>query len=608
MAPRAPRAAAVTAALGLALLGACSSGSPAPGGPTPCGPGQNPPNPCPASPAPAPTLASIAPTSMVAGSAAFTLTVDGSSFTASSVVSWNGSARPTTYVSATRLTAAISATDVASVGSAQVTVTTPAPGGGASGAATFVVSAAPQGQTVGVVAMVAVNASGQPANGATFAPAMSADGRYIAFSSLASNLVDDDTNGAPDIFVQDTCHGASAPPGCAPSTLRVSLDMSGKQLAGGAIVNYPIAPQNGISGDGRFVVFLAQVGDMMPSPGVPTFTQELFLRDTCIGQPASCVPSTTLVSQDGAGNPSNGDASTPSISRDGRVVAFTSVATNLVSGSVTPGEFYFRDTCIGAGPGCTPSTHLLSAATDGTPGNGSVRTGTISAGGRHAVFQSLATNLVSGETNGHENIYVRDTCLGAPGGCTPSTLLASPPRAGVASQTNVYADFASVSADGRFVLFQSDATNLVPTATQGPQVFIRDTCLGATGPCTPGTSLLSAALDGTPADSDSAVNGSSLLSADGRYAVFASGGDNLVPGAPPASCYVKDTCAGASAGCTPQLEVVSVDGQGNELQGCSNGLLSFGVPVISADGHLGVLEHFDPATNAYQAYLILTGF
>jgi hypothetical protein len=71
---------------------------------------------------------------------------------------------------------------------------------------------------------------------------------------------------------------------------------------------------------------------------------------------------------------------------------------------------------------------------------------------------------------------------------------------------------------------------------------------------------------------------------------------------------VKDTCAGASAGCTPQLEVVSVDGQGNELQGCSNGLLSFGVPVISADGHLGVLEHFDPATNAYQAYLILTGF
>ena len=104
------------------------------------------------------------------------------------------------------------------------------------------------------------------------------------------------------------------------------------------------------------------------------------------------------------------------------------------------------------------------------------------------------------------------------------------------------------------------------------------------------------------------MNGSSLLSADGRYAVFASDADNLLPGVPPASCYVKDTCAGAPAGCTPQLKVVSVDGQGNQLQGCSNGLLSAGVPVISADGHLGVLQHFDQATNAEQSYRILTGF
>jgi len=547
--------------------------------------------------------------SIVAGSTAFTLTVDGASFTTSSVVSWNGAARPTTYVSATRLTAVISSADVGSAGTAQVTVSTPAPGGGTSSAAAFTVSAAPQGQTVGIIGMVAVNASGQPGNGSTFAPAMSADGRYVAFSSMASNLVNDDTNGAPDIFVQDTCHGASAPPGCTPSTRRVSLDPSGKQLPGGAVVNFPIAPQNGISGDGRFVLFIAEVGDVMPSPGIPTYTHELFLRDTCIGQPGSCVPSTTLVSQDLAGNPSNGDASTPSISQDGRVVAFTSIATNLVSETVlAPSQFYLRDTCFGAAPGCTPSTHLISVATDGALGNGSVRTGTISADGRHAVFQSLATNLFPGDTNGREDIFVRDTCIGAPAGCTPSTIHASPSRTGGASQSSAYAEFASVSADGRFVLFESDATDLVPATTQGPQVFIRDTCLGATGPCTPGTSLLSAALDGTPADSDSAVNGSSLLSADGRYAVFASGADNLLPGVPPASCYVKDTCAGAPAGCTPQLKVVSVDGQGNQLQGCSDALLSAGVPVISADGHLGVLQHFDQATNAEQSYLILTGF
>ena len=584
--------------LSMAVLAGCSGSSPS-GGSTPGSP---------AAPAPAPVLASVTPSSMIAGSAAFTLTVDGASFTTSSVVSWNGSGRPTTYVSATRLTAEISAADVGSAGTAQVTVSTPAPGGGTSTAAVFTVSAAPQEQTVGVIGMVAVNANGQPANGSTFAPAMSVDGRYIAFSSLATNLVNDDTNGAPDIFVQDTCHGATAPPGCTPSTRRVSLDLSGKQLPGGAIVNYPIAPQNGISGDGRFVLFLAHVGDVMPSPGVSTDTIELFLRDTCIGQPASCVPSTKLVSQDLAGNPSDGDASTPSISRDGRVVAFTSIATDLVSKAVAPGQFYLRDTCFGAAPGCAPSTHLASAANDGTPGNGSVRTGTISADGRHAVFQSLATNLFPGDTNGREDIFVRDTCIGAPAGCTPSTILASPSRTGGASQSSAYAEFASVSADGRFVLFESDAGDLAQASTQGPQVFMRDTCLGATAPCMPGTSLLSAALDGTPADSDSAVNGSSLLSADGRYAVFASDADNLLPGVPAASCYVKDTCAGAPAGCTPQLKVVSVDGQGNELQGCSNGLLSSGVPVISADGHLGVLEHFDQATNASQSYLILTGF
>lgn len=111
-----------------------------------------------------------------------------------------------------------------------------------------------------------------------------------------------------------------------------------------------------------------------------------------------------------------------------------------------------------------------------------------------------------------------------------------------------------------------------------------------------------------PADADSAVNGTSLLSADGRYAVFASYADNLLPGVGPLPCYVKDTCAGAPAGCMPQLKVVSVDSQGNHLRDCSNGAIGFGVGVISADGHLGVLQHFDQATNTTQAYLILTGF
>src|SRR5215471_8393567 len=136
MTPRTSLSILVAVLLWVAALAGCSGGS-SPGGttqdgPPPCGPGQTPPNPCPASPAPAPTLASITPSSMVAGGAAFMLTVDGSSFTASSVVDWNGAARPTTYVSAKQLTAAVSAADVSAAGTAQVTVSTPAPGGGTS--------------------------------------------------------------------------------------------------------------------------------------------------------------------------------------------------------------------------------------------------------------------------------------------------------------------------------------------------------------------------------------------------------------------------------------------------------------------------------------------
>src|SRR5262249_17131952 len=163
-------------------------------------------------------------------------------------------------------------------------------------------------------------------------------------------------------------------------------------------------------------------------------------------------------------------------------------------------------------------------------------------GGRYAVFQSAASNLVPNDTNGRDDIFVRDTCIGASAGCTPSTLLASPAVTPGAVPGTAFSGYPSVSADGRFVVFESNASDLVAATTHGrPPLFLRDPCLGASGPCTPSTSLLSAADDGTPADSDSNVNGSAVMSGDGRYVAFASIADNLLPGVTTPACYVRDT-------------------------------------------------------------------
>jgi len=535
------------------------------------------------------------------------LTVTGTNFTSGSGVTWNGAPRPTTFGGATQLTAAIPASDVATSGTAQVAVTTPAPGGGTSASSTFNVSAPPPPPAVGIVALISASSAGVAGDASSFDPSMSSDGRYVTFSSLASNLVTSDTNGAADVFLRDTCRGASA--GCTPSTRRVSVDNAGGQIAQGATVNNSIGTGNALSGDGRFVVFLAQAGDLIVSPGVPPYTVEVFVRDTCIGRPASCVPTTTLVSASPAGAPANANAQNASISRDGRVITFICGASNLVSGPVGSQQLYARDTCNGAPAGCSPSNLLVSAAPTNLPANAGIRSGTVSGNGRYAVFQTAASNLTANDTNGRDDIFLRDTCIGAPAGCTPSTVLVSANQSGGSSQPGAYAAYASSSADGRFVLFASTATDLVAASTAGlPQVYRRDTCLGASGACAPSTTLVSATPAGAVANSDSSVNGVALLSETGRYAVFSSIADNLLPGVGRGASYALDTCSGAATGCTTKLAVISVDAQGNVLLGANNGLGATGVPVISADGHSGVLEHFDQPTNALQAYLILTGF
>src|SRR5207244_9816958 len=123
-----------------------------------------------------------------------------------------------------------------------------------------------------------------------------------------------------------------------------------------------------------------------------------FLRDTCIGAPASCIPSTSLISVASDGTQANNDSRGAAISSDGRFVAFVSSATNLVPNDTNNGfeETFLRDTCLGA-PSCIPTTTRVSVANDGSQANGPSGIASISADARYMTFVTGATNLVPNE-------------------------------------------------------------------------------------------------------------------------------------------------------------------------------------------------------------------
>ncbi len=265
---------------------------------------------------------------------------------------------------------------------------------------------------------VSVASDGSQANnGLNSIPAMSSDGRHVAFSTNASNLVPSDTNGMTDVFVRDTCTGG--PGGCIASTVRVSLDGSGAQVAGSSGLSAV-----GISDDGRHVVFDAGATTLVA--GDTNNAVDIFVRDTCTGA-VTCTPATVRASVSSAGVQSDGASTNPTISGNGRHVAFESSASTLVPGDNAYVDIFVRDTCTAATGGCTPATTIASLATDSTRSNENSALATASGGGgRYVVFQSDASTLVPGDTNGATDIFVRDTCAGA-SGCTPATSRVSVP-------------------------------------------------------------------------------------------------------------------------------------------------------------------------------------
>ena len=338
-----------------------------------------------------------------------------------------------------------------------------------------------QPASAGSTTRVSVDSAGRQANGPSSVAAISADGRFVAFESDATNLVAGDTNGLTDIFVHDLV---------ARTTTRVSVDSLGRQANGPSF-------NPSISSDGRFVAFESNATNLVTGDtnGLP----DIFVRDLLTGK-------TTRVSVDSVGRQANGPSYSAAISADGRFVAFESDATNLVMGD-TNGK---RD--VFAYDMTTRATTRVSVDSLGRQANGPSLSAAISGDGRFVAFESDATNLVAGDTNGKRDIFVYDLT-------TRATTRASVDSLG--RQSNGSSFSASNSADGRFVAFESDATNLVPSdSLLKRDVFVRDLVLGSTVRA----SVDSADQQALGASSSAAISG------DGRSVAFESDANNLVPG------------------------------------------------------------------------------
>jgi Tol biopolymer transport system component len=293
-----------------------------------------------------------------------------------------------------------------------------------------------------------------PANGWSFASGITPDGRYIAFVSTATNLISSDTNGVADSFAYDRWNG---------TTELVSVGSGGVQGD-----NESYAPL--MSADGRYAAFISLADNLVP--GDTNGALDVFVRDRQAG-------TTQRVSVSSSGAQANGTFGfnvSVAISADGRYVVFSHGAWNLVPGD-TNGipDIFVHDLYNG-------TTERVSVDSGGLQANGESWSAWLSGEGRYVAFLSGASNLVSGDTNGSWDVFVRDRRLHT----TERVNIGS-----VGLQADgLPARYLNVSSDGRFVVFDSGATNLVPGGTGGwSQVYLRDRAGGTsfTSTCNPGS-------------------------------------------------------------------------------------------------------------------------
>lgn len=321
------------------------------------------------------------------------------------------------------------------------------------------------------------------ANADSYSPqiTMNSTGRYVVFESAASNLVSGDTNGEQDVFRRDRT---------SKETVLVSANSAGN-FAHGSSGNASM------SVDGNLVVFESTGTDIVS--GDSNNAKDIFLRNMITEE-------TIRVSVNSAENQSNGDSTEPVVSGDGNFVAFASEADNLVAGdSNGASDIFVRDVVNG-------TTERVSVKSDSSEAGSGSYNPSISEDGRYVVFESDATNLVNGDVNQSRDIFLHDRN-------TATTVRVS--VSATAQESDGSSSQAVISLDGTRIVYQSEATNIVAGDTNGASdVFLYTVADGS-------VARLS---DRSVGGSSNGASSHPVLSDDGLFVAFESEASDLVSG------------------------------------------------------------------------------
>jgi Tol biopolymer transport system component len=293
--------------------------------------------------------------------------------------------------------------------------------------------------------LISADDAGEEGDGPSAQAAISSDGRFVAYASEATNLIgpSKDTNAVSDVFLHDTVTG---------QTSRVSVDSASNE-AGGA------SSEPTLSGDGGVVAFTSEADDLLGPGGDTNAVADIFVHETGNGV-------TERVSIGPGGIEADGASRRSALSGDGGLVVFESAATNLVAGDANGvTDVFLHDRATG-------TTRRLSELPGGIGGDAASFDAAISADGSTAAFASAAANLVPGDTNGVEDVFVVDIASGA---------IERVSMAWDGDEADAESRRPSLSADGRYVVFDSLAANLVVGPLYGERnVYLHDRATGIT--------------------------------------------------------------------------------------------------------------------------------